>query len=46
MESGEPLKETTCVAVLASCAEGHNVPLAERVIAEIVELGSISVKLD
>ena len=44
LESGEPLKETTCVAVLASCAEGHNVPLAERVLAEIVELGNAKCK--
>merc|ERR1719174_2060545 len=34
LEAGEPLQEGTCVAVLAMCAEGHNVPLAERVLAE------------
>jgi len=43
LESGEPLKETTCVAVLASCAEGHNVPLAERVLSEARKAGCASV---
>jgi len=43
LESGEPLQEGTCVAVLASCAEGHNVPLAERVLAEARKAGCGSV---
>merc|ERR1719174_2111233 len=43
VESGEPLQESTCVAVLALCAEGHNVPLAERVLAEARKAGCASV---
>merc|ERR1719375_2089814 len=43
LQSGEPLQEGTCVAVLASCAEGHNVPLAERVLAEARKAGCGSV---
>merc|ERR1719197_1779052 len=43
LESGEPLQEGTCVAVLAMCAEGHNVPLAERVLSEARKAGCASV---
>jgi pentatricopeptide repeat protein len=43
VESGEPLQEGTCVAILALCAEGHNVPLAERVLAEARKAGCASV---
>merc|ERR1719146_199970 len=43
VESGEPIQEGTCVAVLALCAEGHNVPLAERVLAEARKAGCASV---
>merc|ERR1719146_230261 len=43
LESGEPIQEGTCVAVLALCAEGHNVPLAERVLAEARKAGCASV---
>merc|ERR1719331_706391 len=43
LEVGEPLQEGTCVAVLALCAEGHNLPLAERVLAEARKAGCASV---
>merc|ERR1719247_1901363 len=43
MESGEPLQEGTCVAVLALCADGRNVPLAERVLVEARKSGCASV---
>jgi pentatricopeptide repeat protein len=43
LEAGETLQEGTCVAVLAMCAEGHNVPLAERVLAEARKAGCASV---
>jgi pentatricopeptide repeat protein len=43
LESGEPLQEGTCVSVLAMCAEGRNVPLAERVLAEARKAGCASV---
>jgi pentatricopeptide repeat protein len=43
LEAGEPLQEGTCVAVLAMCSEGHNVPLAERVLAEARKAGCASV---
>merc|ERR1719281_512605 len=43
LASGEPLQEGTCVAVLAFCSEGHNVPLAERVLAEARKAGCASV---
>merc|ERR1719420_2788393 len=43
LESGEPLQEGTCVSVLAFCADGHNVPLAERVLAEARKAGCASV---
>merc|ERR1719247_3761481 len=43
LESGEPLQEGTCVAVLALCSEGHNLPLAERVLAEARKAGCASV---
>jgi pentatricopeptide repeat protein len=41
--AGEPLQEGTCVAVLAMCGEGHNVPLAERILAEARKAGCASV---
>jgi pentatricopeptide repeat protein len=41
--AGEPLQEGTSVAVLAMCADGHNVPLAERMLAEARKAGCASV---
>merc|ERR1719460_3237208 len=43
LATGEQLQEGTCVAVLAMCSEGHNVPLAERVLAEARKAGCASV---
>lgn len=43
LATGEQLQEGTCVAVLAMCSEGHNIPLAERVLAEARKAGCASV---